>query len=318
MKNEKLARELGRIDEDLLEKAWQTDDSGKLNAYAAKKFSFVRVAALVACAALVLMAFSAILPGFRTKGPGNVLPPEPSTGLNPPAIGQEGALRINSIDKLNYYGAMRILAGAPKLSASGSASFGLDLLTEGVGKDEKPNEPKPTETTDPTDPTQSTQPPKQDIYFYEVDPSEVFTISEVVFFQIELTDANGFLASKVGLGLVDVVITDNSLDAMITFRNGDRFYSCLQNGRSHTEWRFSTHKYIQDFGIVKNIGQENYGFDIYFEAGQVTKFQCGLSEQGGDRPDQNVRVASTTTVSYTGGTFTIAELEASFNQEKEV
>ena len=315
MKHEKLARELGRIDEDLLEKAWQTDDSKKLNACAVKKFPIVRVAALAACAAVVLMVASAILPGFRTKGPGNVLPPEQSNGLNPPVIGQEGELRINSIDKLNYYGAMQILAGTPKLSMSGSGSG-----AEGVGQDEKPDLPQVTEPTGDVDPTQNTTPSWNDngyYVFYELDPSEVFTITEVVFFQIELTDEHGFLASKLGLGIVDVVITDNNLDAIITFRNGDRFFSCLQNGRSKTEWDFSTHKYIQDFGIVKNGKQENYGFHVRFEAGQAIDFRCRLSENGGPRPDQNVRIASTTTVSYTGGTFTIAELEASFNQKQE-
>ena len=311
MRKERLARELGCMDEELLAKAWETDDGKKLSRYAARKFPLTRVAALAACAALALVAFSAILPGLQTK---QHLPIEPSEELIPPVISHQGALRINSIDKLNYYGAMQILAGAPKASASGSGSG-----TEGVGQDEKPDQPQVTEPTGDVDPTPNTTPSWDDGYyvFYELDPSEVFTITEVVFFQIELTDENGFLASKLGLGIVDVVITDNSLDAIITFRNGDRFFSCLQNGRSKSVWDFSTHKYIQDFGVVKNGKQENYSFHVYFEDGQVTDFVCGLSENGGPWPDQNVKIASLTQVSFDGGTFTIAELEASFNQYEE-
>ena len=313
MKKEKIARELGQIDQDLLTKAWEIDDSRKLKAYAAKKRTPM-VAAVAACAAVVLMTVSVILPGLQRRKSPKLPPIEPSHGLTPPVISQEGALRINSIDKLNYYGAMQILAGAPKLSMSGSGS-GAD----GAGQDEKPDLPQVTEPTGDVDPTKNTTPFWNDdgyYVFYELDPSEVFTITEAVFFQIELTDENGFLASRLGLGIVDVVITDNNLDAIITFRNGDRFFSCLQNGRSKTEWDFSTHKYIQDFGIVKNGKQENYGFHVRFEAGQAIDFRCGLSENGGPRPDQDVKIASLTQVSYEGGTFTIAELEAGFNHNK--
>jgi len=352
MRSEKLSQQLGEMDNDLLEKAWEIDNEQKLNAYTRKAQRRVfrpKIAALAASVALVLLVSAVSLPwlGKHMAGPGVPVDPEDPTWasrpgdpvvpgqpndkpLQKPQIEDIKNVRINSVDKLNYYAAMQLLADASKLSAQSQNGIKAAPLLDLVGQADDiigtPDVPEVTvpETTEgppvqePTKPVSPTN-PNEEIYYYEVDPSVRFGINEVIFFQIELTDANGFLASKVGTGLVDVVITDNSLDAMITFRNGDRFFSCLQNGHSPSEWDFSTHKYIQDFGIVKNLSQENYGFYVSFDGdGQATEFRCRPTEKGGDRPDQNVRIASTTTVSETGGTFTIAELEANFNQEKGV
>ena len=143
-------------------------------------------------------------------------------------------------------------------------------------------------------------------------------------FQIELTDKNGFLASKLGLGLVDVVITEECIwgDSLITFRNGDKFFSCLSNGWSLNGetggwmWDFSTHKYVEGFNIVKNFEQENYAFYIDMNAeGQAFAFECRGAQNGGYRADQNVEVVSSTSISNQGSSYTIAELEDYFNDD---
>ena len=51
-------------------------------------------------------------------------------------------------------------------------------------------------------------------------------------------------------------------------------------------------------------------------AGQVTAFECREGKNGGNHPDQNVKVVSTTAVSTKGGSFTVAELEEYFNSGK--
>ena len=338
MRSEKLSQQLGEVDNDLLDKAWKVDNEQKLNAHIRKTQKMFRpkIAALAASVALVLLVSAVSLPfiGKHIASPEDPAvdptwasrPGEQNDNpLQKPQPGDMTAVRINSVDKLNYYAAMQLLADASKLSAQSQNGIKAVPLLDLVGTDGIPVEQDVPETTEgppvtnPTQPPHSTTPPDEKIYYYEVDPTARFVINEVIFFQIELTDANGFLASKVGTGLVDVVITDNSLEPMITFRNGDRFFSCLENGGNQkTLWRFSTHKYIQGFNIVKNLEQENYGFHVAFdEDGQATHFECmPFVDNGGDRPDQNVRIASTTTVSDAGGTFTIAELEASFNQEK--
>ncbi len=301
--------------------------------------------------------------------PSNPPSKEPETQpSNPPVPGQINNIKINSLDKLNYYGALRIVTETPMVSKQRmtGGSPKIVLLAGGVGDDseeaptipdatelaptEAPTVPEATElaptevptvadTTetaptvpDTTEPVSTEGPPLapdkptttnpgKDIIYYQLKPNEPFNMRKVNLFQIELTDANGFLASKLGLGLVDVVITENCIwgDSLITFRNGDKFFSCLTNGwhlnreTGGQRWDFSTHKYVEGFNIVKNFQQENYYFYVDADAeGQIFAFACS-ARGGGDRADQNVQIASATRISTQGGKITIAELEAYFN-----
>ena len=121
---------------------------------------------------------------------------------------------------------------------------------------------------------------------------------------------------------MDVVITEDCIwgDSLITFRKGDKFYSCLSNGWHSNrdtggwQWDFSTHKYVEGFYIVKNFEQENHAFYIDMDAaGQAVAFQCRGAQNGGYRPDQNVQIVSSTEISNESRSFTVAELEEYFN-----
>lgn len=333
MKNEKIFRELGNVDDELLEKAWQVDDVRKLNAYAAKsqkRAFWPRVAAIAACAAVLILAFSVAMPGPAQDKASNEEPQDMANGtgkpLPSPNFEDVDSLKINSIDKLNYYAAIRLLSGAPKLSVT-ETGYALSLLNHGTGIDE-PEITDPGNTEGPPVGNSSQGLPddgNEDIYYYELNPDEPFLVNKVSMFQIQLTDENGFLASKLGVGLVDVIITEECIwgDTMITFRNGEKFFSCLSNGWSPNrqngggQWGFSTHKYIDGFYIVKNLEQENYAFYVDMNAeGQAIALSCRESENGGYRVDQNVRIASTTIISNKPSQFTIAELESYFNSTK--
>ncbi len=319
MKNEKLSRELGNIDDELLEKVWEIDDAQKLKAYSAKsknKSYHTRTFAIAACATALILIMSIAgnlqlsdlepnpsAPDIRIDGDENS-----GNNLKPPASGKVSNLQISSIDMLNYYAALCVLTDKPvPVNQKRSLSdYDIVSLDRGYGQDSTRNPDMP-----PTTPPKES---KKDIYYYEVDPNVVFKITKVIFFQIELTDENGFLASNIGTGIVDVVITENSLDNMITFKNGNRFFTCLENSWSQTDREFSTHKFIDGFRIIKNFEQENYAFYIYNDGnGQVTKFDCRSAQNGGERPDENVKVISTTVISDEGGQFTIADLENYFN-----
>lgn len=330
MKNEKLFRELGNVDDDLLEKAWQVDDLRKLNAYAAKsqkRAFWPRVAAIAACAAVLILVFSVAMPGPLQDKASNDGPQDMTSGtgkpLPLPSIGEIDSLKINSIDKLNYYAAIRLLSGVPKLSIK-ETGYTLSLLNHGTGVD-KPEITAPGNTEGPPVGNHSQRPPNdgnEDIYYYALNPDDPFFVNKVSIFQIQLTDENGFLASQLGTGLVDVVITEECIwgDTMITFRNGEKFFSCLSNGWSPNrqtggcQWNFSTHKYIDGFYIVKNLEQENYAFYVDMDAkGQAIALSCRESENGGYRVDRNVQIASATQISNKPSQFTIAELESYFN-----
>lgn len=270
-----------------------------------------------------------VVPGGSDVGQGN----HQGETVPPSLKGEEDYRMINSIAKLSYYAAIRMIEGQPKtigLSKSrvANASYEIDTLS-GVNdennKEDEVTEPDTSEdnVTAPSDPTPPD--PFENILHYSLDPDEPFYINRVSMFQIELTDENGFLASELGLGIVDVVIAEKCIwgDSLITFRQGDNFYSCLTNGSGYDLqtgercWNFSTHKYIDGFFIVKNLAQENYRFDVKTDAqGQVFEFNCSVFKNGGGHVDTNVRVVSSTVISEEGRSFTVAELENYFNTEK--
>lgn len=322
MKNEKMLHAIGQIDDDMIEDAVIQTNKKKQPFH--KMPAFRRAVAIAACFVLIIgLAFLWFVPD--SDGPG--VPVEPGT-LLPPSVHEGGTIRINGIDKLSYYAAVRMIAGTPNAANQNmtGGSYGITLLTNGSGADKEEAPPEP-ETTGPsedqgtpgdTNPPISTV-PGENYYQYELDPNEPFFINKVSMFQIELTDENGFLASKLGLGIVDVVILEECIwgENMITFRNGDNFFSCLSDGGGVQQLGFSTHKYVEGFYIVKNIAQENYGFYIDLDAqGQAIAFECGERENGGDRVDQNVEVVSSTVISIESGSFTVAELEEYFNSGK--
>lgn len=338
MKKEKLSQELGNIDNELLDAAWEIDNAQKLKAYGKKKtppFRWVAVAACAAMLALVILITGIpqrpndgpTLPIVHSSGRPHKQPDgnQPPVILKPPVFDMETNLQVNSIDKLNYYAALRVLEDTPAPVKYGlsAGNYGITFLTNGSGIDLPEitvpgNTEGPPVNTSPSSPTD----PSEDIVYYELNPNEPFYVNNISMFQIQLTDANGFLASKLGLGIVDIVITEDCIwgESLITFRNGEKFYSCLTNGWSlneqtrESQWDFSTHKYIEGFYIVKNGVQENYAFEIFMDAeGQATEFICREAQNGGYRPDQNVKIASTTVISTEGGSYTIADLENYFN-----
>jgi hypothetical protein len=237
---------------------------------------------------------------------------------------------VDSLDKVNYYAGMYLITRT-HTEAARFPSPGVILLAEttsdddrpGVGYDAPPDADRPADAPvvvppdgGQQDPAKETIPPLtgyDDVIYYSLDPNERFTVSSVIYFCIELTDENGFLASRLGTGVVEVVITDNSLEPMITFRRGERFYSCLNNGGGSGMMDFSTHKYIEGFNIVKNLAQENYRFDITFGEASVLAMRCSRNEAMPSHPqcvpDDIVLLPNDSVWQTVSGSFTVAELD---------
>lgn len=354
-RNERLSEHLLNIDQDILAHAYEIDDAEKLKQYVQTKNAktkrpfymtpvFRRAAVIAGCFVLIVGVMLSVPALFRptnlADNPANnketdrgnddrdecVLPWSPKE--------EEEYLTINSIDMLNYYAAMRALvdptetanassyktgASATLLSASvntNAKSYGFTFLSDtnaGVGYDMPPEGYNPD----------SQDRNEEKVYYYELDPNEIFSVYKVVFFQIDIKNADGFLASKVGTGIVDVVITENSLEPMITFKNGDRYYSCCENTLLDNGKLYSTHKYIEDFFIVKNLEQENYSFSVEYSnfnldyrdvtAKSVT---CGPYKNGGSIPDGEMSVIGETYISDHSVEMTVADLEEYFNASK--
>jgi hypothetical protein len=244
----------------------------------------------------------------------------------PPIFSDTDSDSINSLDEMNYYSAVCVISKTPMPLGLAAGNYRTDLLhTNGDEPDGgySDSSDKQEENNGVGSEENNAGEFDEGVYYYYLSRDDVFSFDKVSMFKIELTDENGFLASIFGLGVVDVVISENCIwgDSLITFKRGDKFFSCLSNGYTldngnGARIEFSTHKFVEGFAIVKNLEQENYSFTVAISPeGQVSGFECGLSEQGGERPDQNVEVASSTLISSSGGRFTLAELEAYFKQD---
>lgn len=172
-------------------------------------------------------------------------------------------VKINSLDKLNFYAVKKAIAEngvvllsksaqKPKLTAlANNRSFKLLNLANSTATD--------------------------------INANSNFTITMYSYFTITLNDTRGFLAQKLGgTGSVEVVITRNNFNNMITFKKGERYYSCLQTSLTEKAMSFSSHKYVNGFKLVENYDQENYEFTVYFEGDKVIGINSGRFDGDGN------------------------------------
>lgn len=172
-------------------------------------------------------------------------------------------VKINSLDKLNFYAVKKAIA-----------ENGVVLLSDSAQK------PKVTTLANNTsfrllNLANSTA--------TDINPNYTFTITMYSYFTITLNDTKGFLAQKLGgTGSVEVVITRNNFNNMITFKKGERYYSCLQTSLTERAMSFSSHKYVNGFKLVENYTEENYEYTVYFEGDKVIGINCGRFEGNGN------------------------------------
>ena len=172
-------------------------------------------------------------------------------------------VKINSLDKLNFYAVKKAIAenGVVLLSDSAqkqkaatlanNTSFGILNLANSTATN--------------------------------IGANSTFTITMCSYFTITLNDTGGFLAQKLGgTGSVEVVITRNNFNNMITFKKGERYYSCLQTSLTERAMSFSSHKYVSGYKLIENYDGENYEFTVYFEGDKVIGINCGRFEGNGN------------------------------------
>ncbi len=165
-------------------------------------------------------------------------------------------VKINSLDKLNYYAVKMAIA-----------------QNEGVVLSASFQKPKAAPLASNTNfrllkLANSTA--------VNIAPDSTFTITMCSYFTVTLNDPMGFLAQKLGgTGSVEVVITRNNFNNMITFKKGERYYSCFQTSLTEKAMSFSSRKYVSGFKLVENYGQENYEYTVHFEGDKVVGINCG-------------------------------------------
>ena len=256
------------------------------------------------------------------------LPPtsETTSEIIDTTLGKSGL--INSLSKWNYYAAKKTIAdyGTTPTSYAFSDNSALATPISNVYYDDSADAEHTEEETSKEE-TQSAETNRpqdtDDVRYYDLCDFGELTIERTVYFQMELTDENGFLTRHLGVGTVEVAVAlgDYLADlSMITFRNGDKFYSCMYHGycgineKTNAEiYAFAAYRYIDGFYYVKNLQYEHYEF--YLEVGATdVDFYCKYQHTGEE--DEQVKVLKGTNYCIDQKvTYTIEELEAYFNGE---
>lgn len=149
-----------------------------------------------------------------------------------------------------------------------------------------------------------------------------FSIYKITYFNICINSADSFLARKLGgTGLVEVVVVDTDIlnvYKMLTFKLGNNYYTCLMSevdGMNYTKNstdEFNTTRYTSGFDVLKNNEQGNYSFSVRYEGSQVvgfesTPFNSATAAQGSE---EITFVDDYCVVIFTNETVTISQLES--------
>ena len=148
-----------------------------------------------------------------------------------------------------------------------------------------------------------------------IDPNAEFVITMYSHFTITLNDENGFLAQKLGgTGEVEVVITKNNFNDMITFKKGEQYYSCFQDFSHENMMSFMTNMYVSGFNLVENYYQEFYVYTVYFDGDKVINMDCMGSDDITNKyvPDHIELNNGFNIVVYKKQSYTLATLEEVF------
>lgn len=250
-------------------------------------------------------------------------PPDVSTGF------------INSLDKLNYYAARKTIDDhlASKAvrnttwgslysgEAANDSDYGEDSIDSDYGEDVS-DTPEYYDSAE-TDTASAQRPQDTDTkVYYDLYNWGAFTVKRTIYFQIELSDDTAFLGSRLGTGIVEVAISMGDIYDdlnMITFRNGDDFFSCMYHGYEGVneetlaeKYAFAAYRFIEGFYYVKDLQYEHYEFHIEVGAVGDAVFTCDYRHTGTDNEPVKVVENSTYCIDKEV-TYTIEELESYFN-----
>lgn len=303
-----LSELLTDVDDGLLQEALDTDSAEKLRACRSRD-RLIQLKRWGAAAACLVLAVVLVLtaPGFIRGG--NKTPYETPGGSasngNSPQNAPDVRVEIDSIDKVNFYAGMKIIRNGGRYSASVKPPFvNLDSST----------------------PTDSYREPEDEIPGViggEDISGETLTITTAVSFELDVTEDDEFLYSKVGGGRVAAVMTDlhvgRSPLSMITFKNGERYFSCtsemdvLKDGEN----RFGTHLYIKGLQFFKDTTNGVSQFTVNYDmaSGKVTAVSWSPYNR---IPSQTVKYpitvdANSTRIASEHYEFTLIELYEYYN-----
>ena len=222
---------------------------------------------------------------------------------------------LDSLDKVNYYGGLKVLSdGKSSQLNSTVVTLPMTFYTD----------------YDPSVDSELWYPDTDDSIPPVINGEDVsmctFKITTAIYFKIKIEN-DDFLSDKIGTGEAEVVITDLTIDlnpwSMITFRNQDRFYSCLSetDKLNNGENNFFTHLYIKGFELYKDTtnGVSHFKVDIDTDTAQINSISwIPYNRIPAEAPVYPIQtVENSFSISYHTYEFTLWELKNDYNNENE-
>lgn len=170
--------------------------------------------------------------------------------------------KIDSLDKLNYYAVKKAIAENDIELLNTSSQTEQAVALQSNSDAEVLNLAKTTAS--------------------KIDSNSTFTITMYTYFTITLGASNGFLAQKLGgTGTVEVVITKNNFNNMITFKKGDKYFSCFETYSTSGTMSFSSSKYAKGYYLIENNDTSSCEYTVYFEGDRVLDFNSAVYQKSG-------------------------------------
>ena len=277
MKENEFIDSVSNIEPDVLERFIFMDN--KLQEKANKQKSKgirLRFGAIAACFCLIVIAI-VIVPMLRENDPGVI--PGPGTTDDPINDLPTKDISFDSLDKVNFYGGLKAIADSTEnLSVtntnsqsvaylSGNPKSSVQILNlSGISSDNIPG-PESADNSGIMNP--------YNVMWDLTD--EQMTINTAVYFKINVTENDALLASEIGVGKAEVIVTDLCIGinpfAMITFKNDDRFFSCLSQmyALKNGENQFSSNLCIRGFEMFKDpVGEMTMFFNLVLDNNNKT------------------------------------------------
>ena len=342
MKENEFLDGVSNIESDVVERFVSMDNKlQKKDNKPKSKGIWLRFGAIAACLSLIVSAVI-IAPMIRRDNPGTIPTPGTDIGMQPeeecapedtdnPIIDSPtNGVTFDTLDKVNFYGGLKAIADS---KANLSVTHGKTATASYLLSDDKNSiqilNLSETSLDDISDSqtTNNDNTPNSNNGVWDL-THEPMTITTAVYFKINVAEGDTLLASKIGVGEAEVIVTDLCIGinpfAMITFKNGDKYFSCLSEmyALKDGENYFGSHLYISGFEMFKDRVDEMtsfYTLTLDKENKTVTSFKWQHYHRiPSQAPLYDIEIfPETIDISYNTYVFTLDELRLYWQSEED-
>ena len=172
------------------------------------------------------------------------------------------APRLESFSEVAYYAPYAnannddVLVKAKQMLLDDAAESSVEIseATSIVGEYSEASRPETSEEEPDLSYSNTDYYDEQGRLHYPIEIKPTYTFSDFVYFDFTSEDCD-FLEANIGNGLIHGLMVQTEIygELMIVLKNEDRYFSCFLNGGGGGEYRFSAHKFVEGFDLVKDF-----------------------------------------------------------------